>query len=393
MRRYYTGRDMTRILSIDEMRAAALKRMPALVAEYLEGGAEQEVTLESNRAAFNAMPLWPHVLQSNLLVDTTRDGLALPLAIAPTGFAGLFARDGDLALARAAKSAGVAMCQSTVSNAPLEDLAPVLAADHWMQVYVFRDRNFMESLLDRCRVAGIRRLVLTLDSSIFGNREWDRRSYKPSGQPRISRKIEALFHPRWVREVYMPGLPSFGNLAAYLPEGQRDLASATVWSRNQIESNLDWQWFDWLRQNWSGEVWVKGVIRPDDAARLVAAGADGIVVSNHGGRQLDGTVATLVALPGIVAAAGEVPIWLDSGVRRGSDVAKALILGASGVMVGRATLYGLAAGGEAGVARVLALFQEELVRVMAMLGARSLHELPDYADILHSGAVQLSGSR
>ena len=377
MRRPYTGRDMARILSVDEMRAAALKRLPALVAEYLEGGAEDEVTLARNRDAFAAETFRPRLLRGQTDPDMTLHGARLPLAIAPTGFAGLFAPGGDVALARAAKAAGVPMCQSTVSNATLEEIAPVLGPLHWMQVYVFRSRPFMEQLLERCRAAGIQRLVLTLDSSIYGNREWDRRSYTAAGLPRLHRKVEAMRHPRWLLQVYLRGLPTFGNLAAFLPEGKRDLASATAWSRAEIEAGLDRAWFDWLRANWPGELWAKGVLRGDDARVLLDAGADGIVVSNHGGRQLDGAAASLDALAEVAAAARGAPVWLDSGVRRGADIAKALIRGAEGVLVGRATLYGLAAGGEAGVARVLRILAEELARVMAMLGVRDLAELRD----------------
>jgi len=377
MRRPYTGRDMARILSVDEMRAAALKRLPALVAEYLEGGAEDEITLARNRDAFAAETFRPRLLRGQADPDMSLHGARLPLAIAPTGFAGLFAPGGDVALARAAKAAGVPMCQSTVSNATLEEIAPVLGPLHWMQVYVFRSRPFMEQLLERCRAAGIQRLVLTLDSSIYGNREWDRRSYTAAGQPRLHRKVEAMRHPRWLLQVYLRGLPTFGNLAAFLPEGKRDLASATAWSRAEIEAGLDRAWFDWLRANWPGELWAKGVLRGDDARVLLDAGADGIVVSNHGGRQLDGAAASLDALAEVAAAARGAPVWLDSGVRRGADIAKALILGAEGVLVGRATLYGLAAGGEAGVARVLRILAEELARVMAMLGVRDLAELRD----------------
>ncbi len=377
MRRPYTGRDMARILSVDEMRAAALKRLPALVAEYLEGGAEDEITLARNRDAFAAETFRPRLLRGQADPDMSLHGARLPLAIAPTGFAGLFAPGGDVALARAAKAAGVPMCQSTVSNATLEEIAPVLGPLHWMQVYVFRSRPFMEQLLERCRAAGIQRLVLTLDSSIYGNREWDRRSYTAAGQPRLHRKVEAMRHPRWLLQVYLRGLPTFGNLAAFLPEGKRDLASATAWSRAEIEAGLDRAWFDWLRANWPGELWAKGVLRGDDARVLLDAGADGIVVSNHGGRQLDGAAASLDALAEVAAAARGAPVWLDSGVRRGADIAKALIRGAEGVLVGRATLYGLAAGGEAGVARVLRILAEELARVMAMLGVRDLAELRD----------------
>lgn len=387
MRRFYTGRDMKRILSVDEMRAAALKRLPALVAEYLEGGAEDEITLSRNRDVFRSEIFRPRVLRGQSTPDLIAGEALLPIAIAPTGFAGLFAQKGDLALARAARSAGVPMCQSTVSNAALEELSPILGSLHWMQIYIFRSRPFMEQLLERCEAAGIQRLVVTLDASIFGNREWDRRSYTADGTPRLSRKIEAVRHLEWLFSVYLPGLPTFGNLAAFLPEGKRDLASATAWSRNEIEDRLDRSWFDWLRANWQGELWAKGVLRGDDARMLLDAGANGIVVSNHGGRQLDGAAASLDALSEVMVAAKGAPVWLDSGIRRGADIAKALIRGADGVLVGRAALYGLAAGGEAGVARVLQMLGEELARVMVMLGVRDIEALRDPDLLAHSQQI------
>lgn len=389
MRRFYSGRDMKRILSVEEMRAAALKRLPALVAEYLEGGAEDEITLSRNRDAFRAEIFRPRLLAGQPNPDMTLGEARLPLAIAPTGFAGLFAHGGDLALARAARLAGVPMCQSTVSNATLEELSPTLGPLHWMQIYIFRSRPFMEQLLERCKAVGIQRLVLTLDSSIYGNREWDRRSYTATGAPRFHRKIEAMRRLHWLFRVYLPGLPTFGNLAAFLPEGKRDLASATAWSRSEIEDRLDCSWFNWLRGSWQGELWAKGVLRGDDARLLLDAGADGIVVSNHGGRQLDGAAASLEALDEVVAAAQGAPVWLDSGIRRGADIAKALIRGAEGVLVGRATLYGLAAGGEAGVTRVLEILAEELARVMGMLGVKDLEALRD-PDLLASPAQRIS---
>lgn len=372
-RRFHTGRDMARILSVAEMRAAALRRLPALVAEYLEAGAEDEITLHRNEAAFRAVAFRPPVLRA------AGPGVALPLAVAPTGFAGMFAPQGDLAIARAARAAGVPMCQSTVSNATLEQVQPLLGGLHWMQIYVFRSRPFMEQLLERCRAAGIARLVLTLDANVFGNRDWDRRSYRADGSPRWHRRAEALLHPAWMARVWAPGLPSFGNLAAFLPPGQRDLASAAAWSRTEIAPDLDWGWFGWLRANWAGELWAKGVMRGEDAARLVAEGADGIIVSNHGGRQLDRGMATLEALPDVVAGAGAAPVWLDSGIRRGTDIAAAIAHGAQGVLAGRPILYGLAAGGEAGVARVLAILAEEFARTLALLGATTLEDLRDPA--------------
>ena len=349
-------------LTIADLRHQALRRLPWAVAEVLEGGAEEELTLAANRQAFHKLRFRPHVLR-----PVTPH--PLPLAIAPTGFAGLFAAKGDQALARAAAHAGVPFCQSTVSNATLEEIAPLATSGHWLQVYVFQDEAFMTNLLARAKSAGITRIIVTLDATTFGNREWDRRNFTPSGKLRLRPTIEALRHPHWLWHVRRGGLPTMGNLAAYLPAGKGNLPAATEWSRQQIATNLSPHDIAKIRQTWQGELWIKGVLRADDALDLAKLGVDGFIVSNHGGRQLDGSIASLTALPAIRSAIPEHPLWIDGGIRRGTDIAKARLLGADGVLTGRATLYGLAAAGQSGVTRALEILAQEYNRTLAQLGS------------------------
>lgn len=383
MARTFASHRVDRVLSIDELRHMARRRLPEVVFEYLDGGAEDEVTLRRNRAVFDDVAFLPAALNDVATVDATTSlfgrPMAFPFAVAPTGFNGLMRRDGDLALARAAAAADIPLAQSTVSNARIETVAAVPGLRHWMQLYVFRDQAFMEALLERAERAGCEALILTVDSNVFGNREWDMRNYATPSRPRLSRRFEALRHPGWVRDVLLPGIPGFGNLDEILPPDRRDLSGAAHWSRTQIDPSLSWRHLDWLRTRWRGPLVVKGLLSPSDAIRARDAGADGIVLSNHGGRQLDGAVAPLQILAETRQALGAgTVLMIDGGIRRGSDIAKAVALGADAVLSGRAPLYGLAAGGEAGVARALALLAEQFLRVMALLGRRSVADLsPD----------------
>lgn len=365
------------------MRYLARRRLPAFVFEYLDGGAEDEVTLRRNRSVFETLQLLPRALVAGGKVDLSVQlfgrTAASPMLIAPIGFCGLFAHDGDLALARAAAATGVPFIQSTVSNARLEAVAEIEGLRHWMQFYVFRSRAFMETLMSRAQAAGCEVLVVTTDASVFGNREWDRHNYRAGTDPTLRSKLEAATHPGWLLDVARRGIPSFGNLLDALPPDQRGLASAAAWSRNEVDANLNWDTIAWLRSIWRGPLMLKGILSPDDALRARDAGADGIVLSNHGGRQLDGAVSPMTVLPAIAERVGhDLAVLIDSGFRRGTDIAKALALGAHGVLLGRAPLYGLAAGGEAGAARSLQVLHDELHRTLALLGRPSIAELgPD----------------
>jgi (S)-mandelate dehydrogenase len=380
-RRYYSGSKVERALSIEELRQMAQRRLPGFVFEYLEGGAEDEVTLKRNREVFEQLEFIPRTLVKSSAVDPSTSifgrRASLPMMIAPTGFCGLFARDGDLCLARAAAAEGIPFIQSTVSNALIEDVAKVPGLRHWMQIYVFRSRAFTEQFVARALAADCEALVITTDATVFGNREWDRRNYAKGTDPTLLNKLDILRHPRWMLDVLAKGVPPFQNLLDFLPPGQQGLSDAATWSRKEVDPDLDWERIAWIRSLWPRKLIVKGVLSIDDAGRARDVGADGLVLTNHGGRQLDGTISPMSALPAIARRfRHDMTIMIDSGFRRGTDIVKALALGADAVLIGRAALYGLAAGGEPGGKKALTILAEEVRRTLALLGRPS----PDLLD-------------
>jgi isopentenyl diphosphate isomerase/L-lactate dehydrogenase-like FMN-dependent dehydrogenase len=371
-----------RCYNIADLRERARRRLPSGIWEYAERGTEDETGMARNRAAFERVTFRPRVLRGVQAVDarTTIFGKpsALPLALAPTGAAGLLWYDGDLALARAAAAAGVPFTISSASTMDIEDIAAA-GGRLWFQLYYWEDRSLSHAVVDKARDLGCEALFITLDMPVPPNREYIHRS--GFGTPfRLNARntLDVLGHPWWLAGVmgrYMlaGGIPTQANL----PDRMR--AKVTKGAPPGAlfkQDDLDWDAITILRDRWPGKFVLKGVLHPEDAARALAIGADGVVVSNHGGRALDSSIATVDALPDIVAAVGRrMTILLDSGIRRGSDVVKAVALGADAVLTGRAPLYGLAAAGEAGVARALELFRAETVRTMAMLGARSIAEI------------------
>ncbi|MFI5013231.1 MAG: alpha-hydroxy acid oxidase [Hyphomicrobiales bacterium] len=379
-RRFHSGRDFRESLSIEELRAIARRRLPAFILEYLEGGAEDEVTLRRNRRAFERL-----AFVSKTLVDVTRRDLSvevfgktlpLPIAIAPTGSNGLLARRGDLALARAAAAAGIPFIQSTVSTLKLETIAAEAGGRRWMQLYMLKDRAVTEAIVGRAAAAGCEALVVTTDTVVFGNREWDQRHYAGPDKLRLTSKLEILAHPRWMLDVLAPnGVPVFENLLEFLPGRKGNPIETRAFLVQQMDASITFADIAWLRRIWPRKLVVKGILDADDARRAADAGADGIVVSNHGARQLDGAVSPMEALPGIAKAVGErLCVMIDGGFRRGTDVVKAMALGADLVLLGRATLYGLAAGGEEGVKHAIAILSKEIDRTVGLLGATCLKE-------------------
>lgn len=368
-------------INIADLRTLARRRLPRVVFDYLDGGAEDETTLDWNRAAFHRWELVPRVLPGtgsvDLSVELFGERLGLPVIVGPTGLNGLFWRGADLLLARAAHAAGAGFALSTASNSSLEDVAATGPGLKWFQLYAWGERHISERLIERAAAAGYRALVVTVDTLTVGKRERDLRN-DFAHEVRFTPKIvwDGLRHPRWLASVWLRGgVPRFENVAEFAPPnaGGREL---TAFVRARRNLALSWDDLAWMRSRWSRPFLVKGVLSAEDAKRAADLGADGVVVSNHGGRQLDGAIASLDALVPIADAVGDrLTVILDGGVRRGADVVKALALGARAVGMGRAPLYGLAAGGGPGAARALAILRDELERVMFFVGCRSVAAL------------------
>jgi len=363
--------------SIDTLRTQARARLPRPLFDFIDGGAEDESTLRANEAAFDDWAILPRPLEGaavrDLSVTLFGQRLASPVLVGPTGLAGLFWPQGEIAAARAAAAHGTVYCLSHGSVCTLEALAqahgPAHAGLRWMQVFVYRDRGFTRELADRAHAAGYGALVLTVDNQLLGKRERDLVNgfaIPPRFGPR--QWLDYARRPAWWwrMRTELPRV-TFGN---YVRAGQREsVANLAGRMGAMLDPGMSWADLAQLRRHWSGPLLVKGLLHPQDAARALAEGADGLIVSNHGGRQLDGAQASLRALPGIVQTVrGRVPVLLDGGVRRGSDVFKALGLGATAVLVGRPQLWGLAVAGEAGVAHTLGLLAGELDRVMGLAG-------------------------
>lgn len=379
-RRPFSSRAIARALNIADLRAIARRRVPGFVFEYVEGGAEDESTLRGNREAFERLRFIPQTL-----IDTSarQQGCHLlgqsanaPLVIAPTGLNGLLRPDADIALARAAARLGVPFTLSTVSTTRLEEVAARAGGRLWMQLYVMKDRAMARDIMQRASDAGYEALVFTSDANVFGNREWDQRGFRSPGKPTLRATLDTARHPRWLAQMILrKGLPRFRNLEAFLPQGLTPMGASTVIPR-LFDATICWDDIAWLREHWRGKLLIKGILSVADAERAAALRVDGIVVSNHGGRQLDSCIAPIDVLPEIVAAVGtRLAVLIDSGFRRGTDVVKALALGAQAVMLGRATLYGLIAGGEPGVTRALTIMTTEVDRVLGQLGCKSIAEL------------------
>lgn len=359
----------------------ARRRVPHFAFEYLEGGSEDELALRRNRDVFERITWVPRTLAGvgtpDLSTEILGETCHLPLAIAPTGFNGMLWPQGDLALARAAADAGVPFTLSTVSNYPLGRMAAELPQRTWFQLYPFKDQASVDLLVDRAAEAGCRVLVVTTDVPVLGAREWDQRNYREPMKLSLRSLLDVLAHPGWLRRVMIPGgAPEFENLKELLPPGARSALAGVRFMGTQINSQLGWSDMERLRGRWQGKLVLKGILCAEDARRAADIGADGIVLSNHGGRQLDSCVSGLELLPAVAAEVGDrLAVLVDGGFRRGSDVLKAIALGAHGVMIGRAALYGLAAGGQAGVTHALTLLRNEMERTLTLLGCRNLGEL------------------
>ena len=401
--------------SIADLRLAAQRRLPRAIFDFFDGGAEDELTLRGNAAAFQKLRLLPRVLTDVSSVDTSTLLLgtraALPMAIAPTGAVGFGWRGGDVAIARAAAAAGIPYTLSSSATTSIETIASAAPGRLWFQAYILRNKPFFEGLIERARVADYEALVITVDLPVGGKRERDQRNHFAVPFRFTPRNVlDFAQHPSWLASTMQRGMPVMENLVGLdaQPHSGSGIASATnvtsvtkgsgaskashPRSASAIASSVGRNYdpsFNWddlqrIRDRWPRKLIVKGILHPHDAARVATMGCDAIVVSNHGGRQLDGAVATLDALPAIVQAVAQVKakatgchtaVLLDGGIRRGSDIVKALALGAQAVMLGRATLYGATSAGQPGAQRALAILQDELVRTMQLCGVASVSKL------------------
>jgi len=363
--------------SIAAMRDLARAQLPRPVFDFADGGAEDEITLKRNEAVFDDLALLPRPLDGaasrDLSVTLFGKKLSLPVIIGPTGLAGLFWPDGERCAARAAKAAGTAYCLSHGSVCTLEELAATGASPRWMQVFIYRDRGFTRELAERAAKASYDALVLTTDNQVLGNRERDLRNgftipprFKPTDMAAMAMKAEWLWRMR--RELKRV---TFGNYAR--PGESADIKTLAGKMASLLDPSMEWKDVAELRKIWAGPLLIKGVLHPDEARKAVEHGIDGIIVSNHGGRQLDGAASSLDALPGVIdAVSGRVPVLVDGGIRRGSDVVKALALGAAACLIGRPQLWGLSVAGEDGVARVLEIYRQEIDRAMGLCGVTSI---------------------
>lgn len=374
---------LKKLFNVDEVRAAARRILPKPVFDFADGGAEDEQTLRRNETAFDDVTLLPRPLNGAKARDLSTclfgHTLSMPLAIAPTGLSGLFWRDGECAAARAATAAGIPYCASHASVCTLEDIAATGAAPRWMQVFVYTDRGFTRDMIERARDAGYDALVLTIDNQLLGNRERDiRNGFAIPPRFGVGGTIAAATKAAWLMRMRstLPSL-TFGNYARL--GGSTDLKQLAGRMADLLDPGLSWAEVDMVRELWPGPLILKGVLHPAEASQALAHGIDGIVVSNHGGRQLDGAAASFDALPAVVeAVVGQIPVLVDGGIRRGSDVFKALARGAACCLIGRPQLWGLAVDGEAGVRHVVELFRKEIDRVMGLLGTATVADIgPD----------------
>jgi L-lactate dehydrogenase (cytochrome) len=368
---------MPLILSIDDLRELAKKRIPRAIFDYAAGGAYDERTLSRNTADLDAMTFRQRVMidVSNVTLTTTLVGapVSMPLGIAPTGLAGLFHGDGEILAARAAAACGIPYCMSTMSICSIEDVRAATQQPFWFQQYLMKDRGFNRELIDRATAAQCSALMLTLDLQVLGERRRDPRNGLTI-PPRLTLRnaVDVATKPAWALKVLFGKRRTFGNLIGRIggSSGVRTLAD---WTATQFDASANWRDVEWVRSRWPGKLILKGVLDAEDARFGVAAGADAIVVSNHGGRQLDGAPSSISVLPEIVAAIdGRCEVMFDGGIRSGQDIAKALALGARGTLIGRSFLYALAAGGQAGVTKANEIMRNELRVTLALTGTSTI---------------------
>jgi L-lactate dehydrogenase (cytochrome) len=371
---------LARCLTIDDLKAKARRRVPKMFFDYADSGSWTEGTYRANSADFQKISLRQRVavnMEGRTLATTMMgEPAAMPVALAPTGLTGMQNADGEIKAARAAAKFGVPFTLSTMSICSIEDVAENTSKPFWFQLYVMRDRGFIERLIDRAKAAKCSALVLTMDLQILGQRHKDLRnglSAPPKFRPKHLWQVGT--RPLWALGMLGTKRRTFRNIQGHITAGG-DIGSLANWTNSQFDPTLSWRDVEWVKKRFGGTVIVKGVLDPDDAKLAIAHGADGVIVSNHGGRQLDGAPSPIRVLPEIVDAVGrQTQVFMDGGVRSGQDVLKAVALGAKGVFIGRAFLWGLGAGGEAGVTRALEILHREMDVTMALCGERDIHNV------------------
>ncbi|HGS4549142.1 TPA: FMN-dependent L-lactate dehydrogenase LldD [Vibrio cholerae] len=363
-----------------DYRAAAKAKLPPFLFHYIDGGSYGEHTLRRNTDDLTDIALRQRVLSdmSELSLETELFGekMALPIALSPVGLTGMYARRGEVQAAQAAEAKGIPFTLSTVSVCPIEEVAPSIHRPIWFQLYVLKDRGFMKNVLERAKAAGVKNLVFTVDMPVPGARYRDMHSGMSGPNAAMRRVLQAMAHPSWAWDVGLLGKPhDLGNISKYRGSPTK-LEDYIGWLGANFDPSISWKDLEWIRDFWDGPMIIKGILDTEDAKDAVRFGADGIVVSNHGGRQLDGVLSTVQALPAIAdAVKGDLKILVDSGIRTGLDVVRMLALGADCTMLGRSFIYALAAQGRAGVENLLDLYEKEMRVAMTLTGAKSIAEL------------------
>lgn len=368
------------ISSTTDYRAAAKAKLPPFLFHYIDGGSYTETTLRNNEKDLQEIALKQKVLNdmSSLSLEHTvfNEQLSMPIVLSPVGLTGMYARRGEVQAAQAAENQGIAFTMSTVSVCPIEEVTPKIKRPMWFQLYVLRDREFMKDVLVRAKAAGVETLVFTVDMPTPGARYRDMHSGMSGPYAEFRRVMQAVRHPAWAFDVGLMGKPhDLGNISTYRKKVTK-LGDYIGWLGDNFDTSISWQDLEWIREFWDGPLIIKGILDVEDAKDAVRFGADGIVVSNHGGRQLDGVLSSAKALPMIAdAVKGDIKLFVDSGIRSGLDVVRMLALGADCTMLGRSYIYALAANGRQGVEHLLGLYQNEMRVAMTLTGAKSISEI------------------
>ena len=387
-------KDLKKITEIEDLRRVAERKVPRMFYDYVDSGSWTETTYRSNETDFDRIKLRQRVLvdmdNRSLATQMIGESVKMPVAIAPTGFTGMMWADGEIHAARAAEKFGVPFSLSTMSICSIEDVAENTSAPFWFQLYVMRDKDFMANLIRRAKAANCSALILTADLQVLGQRHKDiKNGLSAPPKPTLANIINLMTKPQWCMNMLGTKRHSFGNIVGHA-KGVGDLSSLSSWTAEQFDPRLSWDDVARIKDEWGGKLIIKGIMEPEDAIMAARSGADALVVSNHGGRQLDGALSSISALADIVQAVhaenSDIEVWLDSGIRSGQDVLKAISLGAKGTMIGRAFLYGLGAYGEDGVRRALELIYKECDISMAFCGHTDINNVTD--NILVKGTYE-----